>query len=293
MVFSVLDDILSRLIHVCYISLFIIIVLLINWKLYHKLPIFSKERENYRIPKKIWTYHRGETPTYFEAWCLESWRRLHPDFEICVLTPVTWKGYTRIPNPETDAPLLRDPDRWEEALQLHVLEEHGGVWLDSHVYLRECLEDWLFPRHGECAGFHYTSKDYIFIVSQEKQKPDHHVPLVDRRCLGAEKGNPLLRQWRDEYMRLLSFPSVEAYLKSIYTATSLEQFTFPVDWVMPLALQHVLLKKPYPMESFLLHSSEEGPLKHEMHGRGDKKKAEDIGKQSKERIVFFTKKNSY
>lgn len=261
---------------------FMICILGMSWKYYEKAPSFSKNRENYRIPKTIWTYHRKESPTPLQSWCMESWHRHHPDFQIRILTPTTWKGYVRIVDPDTEAPLLRDQDRWEEALELHVLEEHGGVWLDAHVYLRECLEDWLFPRHAECSGFQYTSEEYT-----KKQQQQQHIPLMDKRCLASEKRNPLIQQWRDEYMRLLSFSSIEAYLQSIYTSTPLNVFTFPVDWIMPLSLQHVLLKRPYPMESVILHSSEEGPLRHEIQGRGDQKKADEIGKQSAERIVFF------
>lgn len=270
----------SRLSSLVGFILGMVFILWISWKWYQMAPNFSKNRENYRIPKTIWTYHRNESPSPLQVWCMESWRRLHPDFTIHVLTPKTCRGFVQIADPQTEAPLLRDTDRWEEALELHVLEEHGGVWLDSHVYLRECLEDWLFPRHAECSGFQYTSEEYT-------KKQQQQIPLLDKRCLASEKKNPLIRQWRDEYMHLLSFSSAEAYLKSIFTYTALDTFTFPVDWMMPLSLQHVLLKSPYPMESFILHSSEEGPLQHEKKGKGDKNKANEIGKHSTERIVFF------
>lgn len=279
------DGSLLRLTSMFSICICMLIIVFISWRWHNNAPTFSKNKENYHIPKTIWTYHPNETPTSFEQWCLESWRHHHPNFKVNVLTPKTWKGYVRILDPEKDAPLLRDQERWKEALELHILEEHGGVWLDSHVYLHECLENWLFPRHGECAGFHYTSTEYH--LHDKNGKILDEIPLLDKRCLASEKGNPLIRQWRDEYMRILSYPSIDAYLKSIYTYTPINQFTFPVEWVMPLSLQHVLLKSPYPMESIILHSSEDGPLRHEKDGKGDQKKADDLGKKSKERIIFF------
>jgi hypothetical protein len=86
-------------------------------------------------------------------------------------------------------------------------------------------------------------------------------------------------------MRLLGFSSTEAYLKSISTETPLSTFTFPVDWTMTLALQHALLKRPYPMESIQFHPLEAGPLRHEQE-----KKATSLALRpdSQEPMVFLS-----
>ena len=85
-------------------------------------------------------------------------------------------------------------------------------------------------------------------------------------------------------MRLLAFPSVEAYVRSLPP-----ELTLPAEWVMPLALQHSLLQPPYPMESIHLRAVEDGPIRHLYEARGDPKKAEAIAlhPDATEPIVFL------
>ena len=191
-----------------------------------------------------------------------------------MMTPSTVKGYIHgLPDPMTNAPLLRDPDRWEEAISLHALYEHGGIWIHSDTYLRRSLTDWL-PGRKEMAVFRYTD-------------PAMKGILLDKRLIACQRHHPLIKQWRDEYMRLLAFSSVEAYLASIYTEAPLSTFTFPIDWTMALTLQDILLQRPYPMESIHLLPVETGPLQHERDARGDPKKAKFIGLHGSEPIVFL------
>ena len=246
---------------------------------YYYAPPLVRQKTPSSYPTVIWTYHSA-TPTPRQSLCLETWRKHHPapEWTIRILTPSTVKGYLHgLPDPYTEAPLLRDLDRWEEAIALHVLYEHGGIWLDSHTYLRHSLEDFL-PGHTEVATFRYTIRPF-----------DSTAIVIDKRAIACQRRNPLIKQWLDEYMRLLAFSSVEEYLKSIYTQTPLSTFTFPVDWVMALALQHSLLQNPYPMESVHMYPIETGPLRHEQEARGDPKKAERIAlfPDSKEPIVFL------
>jgi hypothetical protein len=81
-------------------------------------------------------------------------------------------------------------------------------------------------------------------------------------------------------MRILAFPSINAYLNAIpfpdpHPFTLLPSPSLAPSWVMTLSLQHALLIQPYPMESVQLHPIEEGPLRHLEEARGDTKKAEE------------------
>ena len=242
---------------------------------YCYVPPLIRQKTPSTCPTILWTYHRTASPTPRQALCLETWRNHHPapEWTINVLTPSTVRGFIHgLPDPATEAPLLRDPDRWEEAIALHTLYEHGGIWLDSHTYLRRSLSD-LLPEHKEVAGFRYTALGTA--------------TAIDKRAIACQRRNPLIKQWLSEYMRLLGFSSTEEYLKSIYTETPLSTFTFPVDWVMAFALQHSLLQEPYPMESVHLYPVETGPLRHEQEARGDPKKAERIALHSDSQPIVF------
>ena len=248
---------------------------------YCYVPPIIRQKTPSTCPTILWTYHRTASPTARQALCLETWRNHHPapKWTINVLTPSTVRGFIHgLPDPATEAPLLRDPDRWEEAIALHTLYEHGGIWLDSHTYLRRSLSD-LLPEHKEVAGFRYTALGTATATAT--------ATVIDKRAIACQRRNPLIKQWLSEYMRLLGFSSTEEYLKSIYTETPLSTFTFPVEWVMAFALQHSLLQEPYPMESVHLYPVETGPLRHQQEARGDPKKAERIALHSDSQPIVF------
>jgi hypothetical protein len=258
--------------------LFFTIILIFILSYYYAPPLIRQKTPS-TCPTILWTYHRTASPTPRQALCLETWRNHHPasEWTINVLTPSTVRGFIHgLPDPVTEAPLLRDHDRWEEAIALHALYEHGGIWLDSHTYLRRSLSDFL-PEHKEVAGFRYTAPPFCKATAT----------VIDKRAIACQRRNPLIKQWLSEYMRLLGFSSTEEYLKSIYTETPLSTFTFPVDWVMAFALQHSLLQEPYPMESIHLYPVETGPLRHEQEARGDPKKAESIALHSDSQPIVF------
>ena len=261
-----------------------ILSVLIAYGLYRQRP--AEPKTPFATPRILWTYLHQETPTPRQTLCLDSWRQHHPPptWTLRILTPKTVHGFLHgLPEPQRDAPLLRDPERWEEAVALHALVEHGGVWLHPHTFLTQPLDQWLFPGRKEVAVFRHTRPPFSSSPS---------APLfVDRRALAAPKGNPFLQRWRTEYMRILSYPSVSAYLRSIpfpdpHPFQSLPSPSLAPSWVMTFALQHALLINPYPMESVQLHSAEEGPLRHLEEARGDNEKAELLA--LRQRIAFLS-----
>lgn len=268
------------------IFVWVIISLLIAYVLRGKGNKEAKESP-FATPRILWTYLHQETPTPRQALCIDSWRKHHPapHWSLRILTPKTVYGYLHgLPDLRRDAPLLRDPKRWEEAVALHALIEHGGVWLHPHTRLTQPLHAWLLPGRTEVAAFRYLRPPF---------SPSPTAPLfLDRRALAAPKGNPFIRRWYTEYMRLLAFPSVEAYLRSLpfpdpSPLSFLPSPSLAPDWVMTLALQHALLIQPYPMESVHFHPVEEGPLRHQEDARGDPKKEESLALSAWDRPMIF------
>jgi hypothetical protein len=260
------------------ISFFVLAILTlfcVSWFFFRESPYFHQNEHYNKIPKKIWTYQDSETPTRLQEHCYHTWKKYHPDYEIIILTPKTSKGYVQIPE-RASVPLWRDRERWEEALCLYTLAEHGGLWLDSRTQLHGSVNYWLFPKFGECSLFYWK---------QHTKKETE--PFVDRRCIAANRDSLFIKRWKEEVERLLGHPSVESYLRSIFTSTPLDDFSFPAEWLTSFSLQHELLKRPYPMESILLQPVENGPMEHYEHGRGDKKKAMEIGLKSTKPIVFL------
>jgi hypothetical protein len=105
--------------------------------------------------------------------------------------------------------------------------------------------------------------------------------------MAANRESLFMKRWKTEVERLTGYSSVSTYLASLTTNTPLSDFTFPAEWMASFSLQHVLHQRPYPMESIILHPIEDGPMAHYEEGRGDKKKAMEIGLRSKRPIVFL------
>jgi hypothetical protein len=259
----------------------VFLLVLASYLVYHPHPFQRKTTG--QCPPQIWTYLRAK-PTPQQTTCINSWKKHHPTWTIRVMTPETVRGFLhQLPYPH-EAPIFRDPECWQEIIALTTLEEHGGIWLDPDTLIRAPLDDFL-PDSKEFVAFrHFLSPSAL--SAPDGASPLHSLPLLDKRMIASIPHHPLIRQWRSEYLRLPSFPSVEAYLQSLPDALLVSSFSFPNDWVMSIALQHVLLVKPYPMESLHLLSVDK-PLHHLQEARGDPKKAEPIALNSKEPIVFL------
>lgn len=229
----------------------VLLSLLVCYALFHPRPFLSKPGEASALPKQIWTY-LPSPPTDAQIKRFRSWQTQNPSWTLHILTPDTVRGFLHHLPDLHQAPLFRDPDRWQEIVLLTALEEHGGVWLDPNTEWKESL-DHLLPEPKELAGF------YDPTTPTTPTAPTCH--LLDKRVLAVISHHPLIQQWRSEYLRLLAFPSVEAYLQSLPKPMEpvLASLRFPCEWVLALALQHVLLAKPYPMES--LHLLPAGGLK--------------------------------
>jgi len=227
-----------------FLPTLVLLSLLVCYAFFHPHPFLSKPGDAPPLPKQIWTY-LPSAPTTTQTQRFRSWQSQNPTWTLHILTPDTVRGFLHHLPDLHEAPLFRDPDRWKEIIQLTVLEEHGGVWLDPRLDWNTPL-DTLLPEPKEMAGFYHPTNN-----------------LLDKRVLAVIPHHPLIQQWRSEYLRLLAFPSVEAYLQSLPKAMEpvLSSLRFPCEWVLALALQHVLLAKPYPMESLHLLPTPAGDLK--------------------------------
>jgi hypothetical protein len=179
------------------------------------------------IPSVLWTYHRDPNPTQQQQHALDTWRRHHPTWRIHVLTPDTVHGYLHGLPDWQNAGLLRAPALWEDLVALHVIYEHGGVWLESTTALHQPIQ---------------LPEKEVAVV------PLRPHSLIRRHAFAGQRRSPFFRHWRDEYLRLLQYPSVTHYLQSIFTITPLDNLS-PEEHVTALALEHSLLKDPFPPES--------------------------------------------
>ena len=135
--------------------------------------------ESALIPKIIhycW-FGRNPKPKLAEK-CIQSWKKLCPDYEI-----IEWNedNYDL-----SSAPLYvrqaYEMKKWAfvtDYIRLHVVHEHGGIYMDTDVELRKPLDGLL--KHPAYFGFEDGKN------------------INTGLGFGAEKGNPILKELMDDY----------------------------------------------------------------------------------------------
>ena len=234
------------------------ILLVLAWK--------NRTRPNYsQIPKKIWTYwdNPDKIPKTVLL-CMESWRKHNPDYEITLLTKKNYGGYVHIPLEIATHPNFHDnPTRLADLVRAYALAEHGGVWIDSSILLKEPIDQWLFPRYAEFSGFYIDGFT----------KP-HLPPVIENWFFACNKGSPFMRLWRDEFSELANYITVEKYVESRKKmGVDFEKIGGPIYLAMHVAAQKVLQLDKYPLESLYLQKAEDGPFRYLVDAKWDSHKA--------------------
>ena len=96
------------------------------------------------MSSKVWVYwNKGwdNVPPVVQ-FCKRSWEKYSGDREIVYLTDANIKQYLDVdffPKNIRKAPV----QAYSDYLRISLIEEHGGVWLDSTTFLTKPLDDWL------------------------------------------------------------------------------------------------------------------------------------------------------
>ena len=185
------------------------------------------------IPKIIWSFWDGEQPPIVKA-CIDSWKRMAPDYEIRILDKESSKDMQQFK-------LENEIVRWSEFLRLDRLSKHGGVWIDASVYLTKPL-DWI-----------QDGSDFVGYKSTSQQvKPD--LPIIDSWFFACKKGSEYVRDWYEE-MKKTEDP--EKYLESL-TGVDYSKIHGPVYLVIHVASMAIRTRKKYSEKMTLIESETEG-----------------------------------
>ncbi len=188
-----------------------------------------------QAPKTIWTY--WEEPDHLapekrlseEAKeCIQSWKLHHPEYEITILTKKTYQGYVTIPEEIRTHPGL-NPDYLSDLIKVWILAERGGIWIDPWIELKQPIDQWVFPKYGECA-----------ITDPIKQ-----------HFIACNKGSIFIKKWRDEFSEIVRYPDVDQYVDSRRRSMNMDQIEDPNTNAILVAVYQILAL--YPPESLILH----------------------------------------
>ena len=126
------------------IILLLLAILILIFVLFRSTEQMSSS--DHHVPMIIWTYWNDEhnIPEVVQ-WCMESWRKSNPTYVIHLLHKSTYSKFVTIPKFISNHSNFNDSNtRFADLLRLYLLEKHGGIWVDSSIFINKPFEDWLF-----------------------------------------------------------------------------------------------------------------------------------------------------
>jgi mannosyltransferase OCH1-like enzyme len=148
-----------------YLWFFLILFIIV----FFKVNKIKKKVIQYTIPDKIWTYWHDKNIPEHVLKCIETWRKFNPSYEIIILNNDNYTNYIKNCN-ILDYPSARFYQRVSDFMRMHVINQHGGIWLDASIILNENL-DWVKKQYKknnyDFIGFYIegtgTKKEYPII----------------------------------------------------------------------------------------------------------------------------------
>lgn len=216
----------------------------------------------YTLPKKIWTYlppSRDTNPSTEQArqLCINTWKKHHPDMQIVVLTDENYQGYITLSSTLFDHPILKEtPERRRRLLQFTTLIEHGGIWMDPNVFLEKDLRMWIFPKHAQMVSF-YRQMVYVDKPLKEKEtKPEKEErPALEMSCIAVSRQHPLMKAWKQEWLKLLEYPCAEDYVEARRSwKVPMDHIRDPIEHTTEVALQTLYQFYPPSRDTVLFRS---------------------------------------
>lgn len=92
------------------------------------------------ITKKIWMFwHDSDFPLLVRK-CMENIKRLHPDYDITIMSLDTYQNYTGPPPTQFKDLAIQFKSDW---IRTKVVSEYGGFWIDASIYINRPLHEWV------------------------------------------------------------------------------------------------------------------------------------------------------
>ena len=218
------------------------------------------------IPKVIWTFWNSNKLPNIVLYCISTWHKHNPDYNIVVITPNNIKEHI------TDDIITikhahETPARFSDYVRLSVLAQYGGIWMDATIICNHSLS-WLHniqqSKGVEFIGYHldgYTTLTYS--------------PVIESWFLACTKESWFIRAWKEEFFRTRRFSSIQSYLNSVTKmGVSMQNITDTLYLTIHVSAQ-VVLQSSLLNASNLIYTmpAEKSPYKYLYDYAWDSKKA--------------------
>jgi hypothetical protein len=140
--------------------------------------------------KKIWMYWNSgfENAPEIVKKCAESWKHYNPNWEIVMLNSDNYRNYVRDMPKRMEMMLngrvvgVPSQPAFSDALRIHLINEHGGLWVDATTACNKPLDSWLEP---------YTKTGFFAFADPRP------TAMVASWFLYADKGNIIAKKWTE------------------------------------------------------------------------------------------------
>lgn len=174
------------------LSLAAIVLILVILK---RTSMFGKDSI---IPKQIWTYWNSDELTPVVTKCINSWKKYNPEYKINIVTPKNLSEYLDF---DVKGVKFNDsPARESDIIRLNILAKYGGVWCDASILMTRPF-DFKTNSNHEFVGYyieHYTTKPQW--------------PCIEGWFFATVPNGDFINNWRDSFMDIGKFESVDKYL---------------------------------------------------------------------------------
>jgi len=204
------------------------------------------------IPKIIWTYwHESPAPEFIRQ-CHHNWRRFAPDHVLHVLNKSTITDWI-------DAQLITDkfehlpPFRQADWLRLHLLAQHGGIWIDASTLLTQNL-NWVHALQAE-QGAEFVG----FYIDRFTTRPEQ--PMVENWFMAALPHSPFVVALAQEFDLALHMGE-SRYLEKLQATGRFEQAVQGLDsqyqlyLIMHVAASAILSNAPFQYRLALVRAED-------------------------------------
>lgn len=214
------------------------------------------------IPNVLWTYwHDPELPTSIQ-YCISTWRKKNPTYDIRVVNANNIHSYIKNFAPKKFVHAVDENGnitsfaRYSDYVRLSIVPVHGGFWLDAST-LCQASFDWV---HGIQQNQHVDFIAYRLDGFSSKTMI-HPTPVIESWFFACSPSSAFALAWRDEFMRMSRFKSVHDYL------VSLEDIDFsgisnPEYLAIHVANQVVMQRQPELLHTIFTLPAEQGPLQY-------------------------------
>jgi len=199
----------------------IAIITIILYTYYMKISILNRVNHMNHIkhidPSKfvddkiIWSYWDGSDKPLSVEIAIYTWRVHNPEYVICILSESTLGQYldrTALPKKYDEISVQRKTD----VIRLALLEQYGGIWLDSTIFLSCPLSIKWDPKTYDVGGYY-----------AEFFTTDLTRPVLESWFISAPKNSPLIKAWKKEFYNGVDSPNYDDYIREMEKTVDLQK----------------------------------------------------------------------